>query len=155
MSTNDNTPLILRGELEKLGAREFEVVALTMDPGRGLAALKVALERGAEHPLSYAIKLFDNDDWQPSGETKRHATNVSVSVECKTCGGDRFVLVGSRPPTISPWMTERGIHPQGLMTDEMAACFSCNPAADTTFRRFDGSLAKGLDPAKTRELMER
>ena len=152
MSTTATTEE-LRKRLRKLGAREFEVVALTMEPNRGLAALTYAVEKGAEHPVSYAIKLFDSPDWQPSGELPRRAVNVSVDVECKTCGGNRFVLVGRRQAVQSMWMRERGLKPSGSI-EEYAACPDCNPA-NTSFRRADGSVAKALDPAKVRELLQR
>jgi hypothetical protein len=146
----------LRKELNALGAREFEIVALSMDPLRGHAALEFAINKGAENPVAYAIKIFDNPDWQPSGETKRRATNVAVDVECKTCGGDRFVVVSTRAPMQSPWMKERGITPPAdERIEEMAPCPECNAAASTEFRRYDGTMAKTPDPAKTREMMER
>jgi len=152
----DNTQDDLRRELQALGAREFEVVALTMDSARGLSALHYALAQGAEHPISYAIKVFDNPDWQPSGERPRHAVNIHAPAsECATCGGDRFVVVGMRPVIASVWMKEHGIEPpetEGI--EEMAACPDCNPV-DTAFTRFDGSKARALDPAKVRELLGR
>ena len=68
----------LRKELTRLGAREYEIVALTMEPKRGLAALRYALMKGAEHPISYAIKVFDKEEWHPSGEVHRRGVNLSV-----------------------------------------------------------------------------
>lgn len=68
----------LRKELEKAGAREYEVVALTLVPERGLAALEYALKKGADHPVAYAIKLFDSEEWSPSGEKPRRGTNLHV-----------------------------------------------------------------------------
>ena len=67
---NTSTEEKLRRELSALGAREFEIVALGIDPDRGLAALRVAVERGVERPVPYAIHLFDAADWQPSGEVQ-------------------------------------------------------------------------------------
>lgn len=68
----------LRKELSRVGAREYEVVALTLVPERGLAALEYALKKGADHPVAYAIKLFDDPDWSPSGEKPRKGTNLHV-----------------------------------------------------------------------------
>ena len=68
----------LRSELLRLGAREYEIVALTMEPKRGLAALRYALQKCAEHPILYAIKLFDKEEWHPSGEVHRRGTNLHV-----------------------------------------------------------------------------
>ena len=47
-------------ELTSLGAREFQIVALSADADRGLAALRDGSRRGAEIPFGYAIKIFDN-----------------------------------------------------------------------------------------------
>ena len=153
---SDNTAITLKSELAKLGAREFEVVALTMDPERGWAALQYAIEREAERPIQYAIAMFDNPNWRPSGETTRRGTNQPApDVACQTCGGDRFVLVSLRKPMQSAWMKERGIEPSETeMIEEMAACPDCNQA-DTSFWRADGSRSRALDPEKIREMMRR
>lgn len=152
---NDSTASVLQSALERLGAREFEIIALSMVPDRGLAALEYAIEKGAEHPIAYAIKLFDSDDWQPSGEVTRRGTNRSApSTQCRTCGGDRFVVVGSRPVVQTQWMREHGIEVSGSAAhEEYAPCPDCNPA-DASFRRFDGTMANPPDPAKVRQLME-
>jgi hypothetical protein len=112
----DNTGLILRTALERLGAREFEIVALTLDEDRGLAALNIAEARGANHPISYAIKLFDDPEWNPAGESRRASTNQSVDRSCHHCGGDRFVIVTA------------GLD---LYDETYAPCKVCNPKADT------------------------
>lgn len=117
-NNNSGTEEMLRKELSALGAREFEVVALTMDADRGLAALHYATTKGADHPLPYAIKLFDDPDWQPSGEVKRQATNLSVERTCSHCGGDRFVPVTA------------GL---GLYEETYAPCVKCNANANTEF----------------------
>lgn len=78
MNEKDSHRLILRDALLQQGASEVEIEALTMVPVRGLAALRLALSRGANRPVAYAIKLFDSDDWTPSGELARKATNQSA-----------------------------------------------------------------------------
>ena len=78
---NNNNPgsdESLRNELLKLGAREYEIAALTMEPKRGSAALNYARQKGVEHPISYAIKLFDSPEWHPSGEVHRRGVNLHV-----------------------------------------------------------------------------
>ena len=70
------TDEVLRKELVRLGAREYEQVALGMDSKRGLAAIHYAVNKGVEHPISYAITLFDNPEWHPSGEVHRKGTNL-------------------------------------------------------------------------------
>ncbi len=117
-SINPSTEEMLRKELGALGAREFEVVALTMDPDRGLAALHYATERGVERPIAYAIAVFDNPDWSPKGEVRRVATNVSVDVTCTHCGGDRFVVVTDDTSK--------------LYGESYAPCAHCNSGANTT-----------------------
>jgi hypothetical protein len=119
---NNNNPSsdeTLRKELGSLGAREFEVVALTMNSDRGLAALRYAVQRGADHPISYATKLFDNPDWHPSGETRRQATNIAVETKCSHCGGHRFVAV------LDDWRVPYG--------ETYAPCKQCNASANTEF----------------------
>ena len=115
----------LKREMERLGAREFEIVALSMDPDRGLAALGVANTKGVEHPIAYATKLFDSPDWHPSGAARRLATNVHVEKACKACGGDRFV------PVTDDWRV--------LYGETYAPCAACNADANTTFWRVDGT----------------
>lgn len=129
---NNSTEDTLRTALESHGAREFEVVALTMDAGRGLAALNYALTKGAERPVSYAIKLFDSPDWHPSGETRRVATNLAVDVICPHCGGDRFVVVATRQPEQTEWMRQNGIRPSSEPIEEYAPCKVCNAGVNTT-----------------------
>lgn len=95
--------------------------------------------------------------FEEANRTPALASNRSAPVsECVTCGGDRFVVVGTRPPLQSPWMKEHGITPPANASiEEMAPCPDCNAAANTEFRRFDGSIVRPLDPAKTREMMSR
>lgn len=125
MNTNNpSSDESLRSELLRLGAREFEVVALSMDPVRGLAALAVATSRGVDHPISYAIKVFDNPDWHPSGEARRVATNVHADVRCATCGGDRFVFVTDNPHV--------------LYGETVKPCPSCNTSLDAGFWKANG-----------------
>ena len=115
----------LRTALERLGAREFEMVALEMDPHRGLAALAYAQQKGVEHPIAYAIKIFDSPEWQPRGEKKTPIVNASVKVECQTCNGDRFVFVTDNPNL-----------PYG---QTVKPCPKCNASVDAGFWRADGS----------------
>ena len=123
----DNTESILRSALESHGAREFEVVALMMDPHRGLAALNFAVAKGAERPIPYAIAVFDNESWQPAGESRRVSTNQAVETKCAVCGGDRFVPVTA------------GL---GMYEETYAPCAACNGDCNTSFYRVDGTLVR-------------
>jgi hypothetical protein len=114
---NPSSEETLRKELGSLGAREFELVALTMESERGLAALRYAVEKGANHPISYAIKLFDNEDWQPKGETRRLVTNAHVDRKCAHCGGHLFVPVTDDVTA--------------LYGETYAPCVHCNAGANT------------------------
>ena len=114
----------LRTALGQLGAREFEIVALSMDPHRGLAALAAAQGKNVERPIPYAIKLFDSDDWQPRGEKKTQLVNAAVDVRCDSCGGDRFVFV-----------TNANV-PYG---ESVKPCADCNSSVNAGFWRIDGS----------------
>lgn len=114
----------LRTALSKAGAREYEIVALSMDPNRGLAALAAAHEKNAEHPVAYAIKLFDNPEWQPRGEKKTPIVNAAVQVKCGTCGGDRFVFVTDDP--------------NSLYGETVKPCPTCNANCDAGFWKANG-----------------
>jgi len=122
---NNNHLDDLKREMNRLGAREFEIVALSMDAARGLAALTVAQNKGADNPIAYAIKIFDNPDWNPAGESRRVATNITVDVKCETCDGLRFIAV------LDDWST--------LYGETYKPCPDCNASLDTGFWRADGS----------------
>lgn len=115
----------LRTVLGQLGAREFEIVALSMEPTRGLAAIAYAQERGVEHPVGYALKVFDDPNWQPRSKKKSAPVNDPVNVKCDTCGGDRFVFVTSNQSV--------------LYGETVKPCPSCNASVDAGFWRADGS----------------
>ena len=114
----------LKRVLEKLGAREFEMVALGMDPSRGLAAIAYAQQRGAENPIAYATKVFDDADWQPRGEKATPILNAVVEVRCDTCAGDRFVFVDET---------------KFLYGETVKPCPECNADVNAGFWRVDGS----------------
>ena len=99
------------------------------------------------------LRVFEESEARSS---KARTTNQPApDVECSTCGGDRFVLVGTIPAVTTAWMEEHGIKaPDGAATETYAACPSCNPT-DTSFWRGDGSRSRALDPEKVRELMGR
>lgn len=83
-------------------------------------------------------------------------TNQSVDVDCSTCGGNRFVVVVTRPPVASNWMRERGIEPHvDRSIDETAPCPDCNAGCQAFHRRPDGSRAVPPDPARVREMLSR
>ena len=130
----------LRSEMQKLGAREFEIVSLSADPVRGLAALHYAYSKNAENPIPYAIKVYDNADWNPSGEKRRVATNLSVETQCEHCGGDRFVLVSTRPVEQSGWGRDHNLTPSpDEVYEEYAPCSHCNADANTARWTPDGT----------------
>lgn len=128
----------LRTALERLGAREFEMVALSMDPHRGLAALAFAQEKGVDRPIPYAISIFDNPEWQPRGEKKTPLVNAAVAVSCAMCGGDRFVVHTTRLPQQTGWMAAKGITPNAFPIEEMKPCPSCNSSVDAGFWKANG-----------------
>ena len=79
----------------------------------------------------------------------------SKTTNCRTCGGDRFVLVALRSAKASTWMQQRGMKvPAVEDAGEYAACPDCS-TVDTSFRRHDGTIARSLDPATVREWMQR
>jgi hypothetical protein len=125
---NPSTEETLRKELGALGAREYELVALTMEPERGLAALRHAIERGANVPIAYAIKLFDSDEWMPKAETRRLVTNAHVDRKCEQCGGHLFVPVTDDVTA--------------LYGETYAPCVNCNAQTNTAFFRVNGDLVR-------------
>ena len=88
--------------------------------------------------------------------SERAPNQAAPSTQCDVCGGDRFVLVGTRPAQQSPWMREHGITPpQGPGMEEYAVCPDCNSQTDTSFRRYDGSISAPLDPEQVRQRLTR
>ena len=61
---------------------------------------------------------------------------------CGTCQGDLFVLVATRSSS----------NPESP-TEEYAPCPDCNPHANTSFRRHDGSEFVGPDSARVRQML--
>lgn len=140
----------LKQELERRGAREFEIVILSEDEERAWLALDAALERGADNLIRYAMSLFEDPAWKPNPGKPRNGTNAVAPVpNCGTCGGDRFVLFSTRVPEQSAWMEEKGIVPNSDEIEEMAPCPDCNPA-DTSFWRPDGTKFQSPEPARVR-----
>ena len=88
---------------------------------------------------------------EETAQRKVPATNQAATSDCPTCGGDRFVLVGTRPAQASIWMRERGLEPRGGL-EEMAPCPDCGPDVKP-LRRFDGTMNVPMDPATVRERM--
>lgn len=87
---------------------------------------------------------------------RRNPDSALAPGECSTCGGDRMVLVGRRPPMHSQWVSEHGVEVTSEpVFEEMAPCPDCNAGADTAFRRHDGSRVEAMDPALVRERMVR
>ena len=73
----------------------------------------------------------------------RRAENVHAApTRCETCSGDRYVPVATR---------QEG---KGEV-DEHAPCPDCNPTADTSFYRTDGTRARALDLVQVRERLRR
>lgn len=114
--------------LRSLGAREFQIVALMADPTRAMAAIAEAQRRGVEHPVPYALTLFDDPSWTPKESRVPRLTNLAVDRNCVHCGGDRFVEVTNDPSV--------------LYGESYAPCVYCNADANTSFYRPDGTRAE-------------
>jgi len=112
-------------ELEKRGAREFQIAALGVNEERAMSAIAEAERRGVEHVIPYALTLFDNPDWSSTGAKPRQSSNVHAEVQCQACGGNRFVVV------TDDWSQ--------LYGESYAPCRSCNADCNTTFWRVDGA----------------
>jgi len=90
----------------------------------------------AKHWKRVAEVVLERKAREPQG-TNRPAPHVV----CETCGGDRFVIVATRPAPQSD-----------TAFDETAPCPDCNPV-EVTWRRHDGTPMRTPDPARTRQLM--
>jgi hypothetical protein len=76
-------------------------------------------------------------------ETQRKTgTNLTVTTDCSTCEDDRWVVVGTRPALDDTFF------------EEVAPCPDCN-STEIWFRRFDGTIFRSPDAAKTREMMKK
>ena len=141
---------VLRKDLQALGASDVEIIIFEADPQRANAAIDAAEGFGADNIVRYALKLFED----PSFKARKPArgANLNSYSECQTCGGDRFVVVGTRPPMQSMWMYERGIQPTGEGIEEVAPCPDCGTELKPS-RRYDGTMVVPLDPAAVREKM--
>jgi hypothetical protein len=115
-------------ELQKRGAREFQIAALSADEPRALAAIAETERRGIEHVVAYAMTLFDDPEWVPRGKKAVALTNLSVDRNCPRCGGDRFV-----PVTDSV---------TALYGETYAPCAACNGSTNASFYRGNGDLVK-------------
>lgn len=70
---------------------------------------------------------------------KAEALTTRPSDECKTCGGDRWLVISLRP------------YGTGEI-EEYAPCYACSPGVNTAFHRWDGSLVECPDPARVKQL---
>jgi len=124
--------MTFKEQLQSKGAREFQIVALSADENRALAAIAEAERRGIEHAVSYAMTLYEDPSWRPTGAKSRapSLTNQAVDVECAHCGGDRFVAVTD------------GL---GLYEETYAPCAYCNARANT--KRYVNNVPRETMPA--------
>lgn len=98
-------------------------------------------------------RVYQETEKRRSPATKG-INQYAAPTQCETCGGDRFVVVATRPVKQSTWMKERGIvPPEDAATEEYAPCPACSPHLDTTFYRHDGTPVRPPDSARVREMM--
>jgi hypothetical protein len=70
---------------------------------------------------------------------------------CRTCGGDRFVMVRLRSADQSVWMEDHGFKPNGFH-EEYAPCPDCN-ATTIEYWHHDGTRFRSMDAAAAREAL--
>lgn len=87
------------------------------------------------------------------GSPPSPGTNRSAEItDCKTCGGDRFVVVRLRSPRQTAWQKDHGITPAtDRFYEEMAPCPDCNPVEVTYY--VEGRKFRSMDPATARKAM--
>lgn len=107
---------LLRQQLDELGATSIQRVRFEEDVPKARSAIARALERQAKNPLSYAMSIFGSESL--ATPKKELNSNRSVTVECQTCGGDRFVVFSERAA------------PNGHY-EEFAPCPDCNAGCNT------------------------
>ena len=105
---------LLRADLDELNATSVQRARFEENVPKARAAIAKALERQAKNPLSYALSIFGSDE--PA--RKEQTANRSVTRDCETCGGDRFVIYSERPA------------PNGYY-EEFAPCPACNASCNT------------------------
>jgi hypothetical protein len=110
-------------QLQSKGAREFQIAALSADEPRALAAIEEAERRGVNSVIPYALTLYDDPSWAPTGAKSRVVTNAHADVRCPVCEGVRMVPVGAG---------------SGLYEETYAPCAICNADANTEFWTPDG-----------------
>lgn len=99
-------------------------------------------------------RRIDIEAEQIAARATKQQTNRHASVDCQTCGGDRFVHVSSRKSKRTAWMETKGIEPNDQhLVEEYASCPDCNASCATSFRRYSGTMAVPPDPARVREMM--
>jgi hypothetical protein len=86
---------------------------------------------------------------------KTQATNLSTPItDCDTCGGHRFVVVGTRKVEQTFWMRQYGHKPrEDAVIEEYAPCPDCS-TVDASYRSISGRVMPP-DPERVRELMRR
>lgn len=90
---------------------------------------------------------FERDDHVDG--TNRHAKPS----RCRTCEGDRFVMVRLRSPERTMWMDEHGISPaKDSFHEEYAPCPDCN-ATTIEYWHHDGTRFRSMDAAAAREAL--
>jgi hypothetical protein len=111
-------------ELQSKGAREFHIVALSADEPRALAAIAEAERRGVDSVIPYAMTLYEDPSWSPTGAKSRVLTNQVVEKECEVCGRDRFIEVTNDPSK--------------LYGETYKPCPICNASVDAGFWKPNG-----------------
>lgn len=84
---------LLRADLDELGATSIQRSRFEENVPKARAAIAKALERQAKNPLSYALSIFGSEE--PA--KKEQTANRSVTRDCETCAGDRFVAWEKQP----------------------------------------------------------
>lgn len=86
----------LERQARTYGASDLDLAEMQAHPERALAALQVAVGRGANNPIRYALALVRDPSWRATQGALR--VNVSSVRGCETCDGDRVILSGEWNP---------------------------------------------------------
>jgi len=122
LSSDAETEQRFRDRAQAFGIEQRTIERMALSPSRALACVEEARRRGTGPGL--AVHMFDAGD-DPSQGRKVRGPNLYAESSCMECGGDRFVVVDTRAPVQSAWMTEHKITASADEIEVYAPCPAC------------------------------
>lgn len=92
-------------------------------------------------------------DFEFDQEKKDGVNLAAAPTKCRTCGGDRYVMVRLRSPDTTLWMSEHKLASSSRsFYEEMAPCPDCN-AIVVEYWRHDRTLFRSMDAGAARQAL--